>query len=189
MIKFSFGKSGMAISTIRKTSSGNVPRWLGLIFIIMGLLAVTFSYKRHRESQELQQFGMKTEAVVTDVDRHESHSRKGHRRTVTYYPIVQYTDQAGTSHTVESDTGVHSRTQYKRGDTVQVRYLEGNPERMEIVGLADPSSNYIFMAVGGVFVIAGVWITLFKRDEENEAPTAEANPEDEREKPQPPYPL
>ena len=60
---------------------------------------------------------------------------------------------------------------------------------MEIVGLADPSSNYIFMAVGGVFVITGVWITLFKREEENEAPTADANPEDVREKPQPPYPL
>lgn len=173
MIRFRLGNNGSIISIVRKTSSGKVPRWLGLFFIIMGLIAVTISYNNYKDSKELQQHGVQTEAVVTDVRRSESHSRKGHR-SVTYYPTVQYTDQAGNTHTVESNSGVSSRTRYQKGRSVQVLYMPNEPDCMEIVGLADPTSNFIAIAVGGVFVVVGGWIALFmRRNKEEAAPEAD----------------
>ncbi len=129
-----------------------------------GVVALLFSYREHRASEELKHVGIQVEAQVSDVSRHERSrsSRHGRNKTsVTYHPIVTYTDSQGEAHTVESSAGVSSRTAYKKGDTVHVLYMPDAPERMEIVGLASPFSHHVFMGVGGIFFVVGVGLTLY----------------------------
>jgi hypothetical protein len=141
---------------------------LEIALLVIGIMIMIASFIFSTDKQKTE-----TEAVVTDIRRSERHSRKGHR-SVTYYPTVQYTDQAGNTHTVESNSGVSSRTRYQKGRSVQVLYMPNEPDCMEIVGLADPTSNFIAIAVGGVFVVVGGWIALFMR-RNKEAATPEAD--------------
>ena len=183
-----------ALSTgIRVVRSGKFPWWLGLLFAVLGFVVLLFSIHEHRKSEELKSQGVQVEAMVTDVRRHESHrnSRHGHSsRSVTYYPTVTYTDRAGVTHTVESSAGVSSRTAYSKGDTVRVLYMPTDPQRMEIVGMTSPFSHYIFMGVGGLFLVVGVGLTLYGlKHKKLNTPESEEEVDEDMEKPQPPCPL
>ena len=180
-------------TSIRVLSKGKFPWWMGVVFAVVGCVALVFAIHEHRNSEELKAQGVQVEAMVTDVRRHESHrsSRHGHSsRSVTYYPTVTYTDKAGVAHTVESSAGVSSRTAYRQGDMVQVLYMPAEPERMEIVGLTSPFSHYIFMGVGGLFLVAGVGLTLYGlKQKKLNTPDRQEDEAEYEEKPQPPYPL
>ena len=182
-----------ALSTgIRVVRSGKFPWWLGLLFAVLGFVVLLFSIHEHRKSEELKSQGVQVEALVTDVRRHESSrsSRHGHKRSVTYYPTVTYTDRAGVTHTVESSAGVSSRTAYRQGDMVRVLYMPTDPQRMEIVGMTSPFSHFIFMGVGGLFLVVGVGLTLYGlKHKKLNTPESEEEVDEDMEKPQPPCPL
>lgn len=156
-------RPGSISSSIRTVQEGKFPWWLGLLFAVIGAAVLWFSYQEHLESEELRQHGVQTEAVVTDIRKHERHNsgRKHRSKTVTYHPVVTYTDDRGITRTAESPVGVSSRTAYSKGDTVRVVYLPHKPQEIELTELSGSSSHYIFMAVGGLFFIVGIGLTIY----------------------------
>lgn len=64
-------RPGSISSSIRTVQEGKFPWWLGLLFGVAGAAVLWFSYQEHLESEELRQHGVQTEAVVTDIRKHE----------------------------------------------------------------------------------------------------------------------
>lgn len=151
------------ITGIRIVQEGKFPWWLGLLFALVGAAVLWFSYQEHLGSEELKQHGIQTDATVTDIRKRERHgSGSKHRhKTTSYHPIVTYTDNNGNTHTAESPIGVSSRTAYSKGDTVRVVYLPNKPQNIELTELSGASSHYIFMTVGGLFLIVGTGLTIY----------------------------
>lgn len=115
----------------------------GSLFFAVGL----YMFIQHRQ---LVQEGVPAEArvvqIVVDYDSDHGNS---------YFPVVQFTDAAGKSHTVQSS---RSNRNISKGEQVNILYRPSNPQHFEIEGEDATSFSFCFMAVGGIIMLAGGWV-------------------------------
>ena len=116
----------------------------GSLFFAVGL----YMFIQHRQ---LVQEGMPAVARVVKivVDYDSDHGK-------SYFPVVQFTDAAGKSHTVQSS---RSNRNLCKGEQLNILYRPSNPQHFEIEGEDATSFSCCFiMAVGGIIMLAGGWL-------------------------------
>ena len=115
----------------------------GALFFALGL----YMFMQHCQ---LEQEGVWTDARVVKivVDYDSDHGK-------SYFPVVQYTDAAGKSHTVQSS---RSNRNLCKGEQLNILYRPSNPQHFEIEGEDATSFSCCFMAVGGIIMLAGGWL-------------------------------
>ncbi len=120
---------------------------VGMFFAVWGGLFFAVGLYIFLQHHQLEQEGVWAEAVVVkiviDHDAEDGDS---------YFPVVQFTDAAGKSRTVQS---TWSNKRISKGDKVNVLYRPGNPQHLEIEGENKAFMAYIFMGIGG-----GVWVMI-----------------------------
>ena len=117
----------------------------GSLFFAVGL----YMFIQHRQ---LVQEGMPAVARVVKivVDYDSDHGK-------SYFPVVQFTDAAGKSYTVQSS---RSNRNISKGEQVNILYRPSNPQHFEIEGEDATSFSFCFMAVGGIIMLAGGWLVV-----------------------------
>ena len=102
------------------------------------------------QHRQLVQEGMPAVARVVKivVDYDSDHGK-------SYFPVVQFADAAGKSHTVQSS---RSNRNLCKGEQVNILYRPSNPQHFEIEGEDATTFSCCFMAVGGIIMLAGGWL-------------------------------
>lgn len=115
----------------------------GSLFFAVGL----YMFIQHRQ---LVQEGMPAVARVVKivVDYDSDHGK-------SYFPVVQFTDAAGKSHTVQSS---RSNRNLCKGEQLNILYRPSNPQHFEIEGEDATSFSCCSMAVGGIIMLTGGWL-------------------------------
>ena len=127
---------------------------VGVIFIAVG----AFLYFNNQRLTKV----CTVEAVATVVDMKEDYEVDEGVTRYTYYPVIEY--KAGDRMVEETMKSGSSTPAYRLGDKITILY---NPQKTtEFIIKGDKSSNIfsiVFMALGGVLIVAGI-ITLLKKD-------------------------
>src|SRR5687768_6517911 len=100
----------------------------GTILALIGLILLTVCGFIYYNEQQFLNKAISAPGIVTQMG--ESRSSKG---SPTYYPIVEFTDQAGQK-TIFSSSYSSSPPAYEVGETVEVLYEPGKPSQAEIKG-------------------------------------------------------
>lgn len=134
----------------------------GLFLMIFGVLFASFAsiflvigLNRMNTVRDLENRGVQTTATVLKVNEHIS-SGGPRGGSVTYAPVLRFTDTAGVQQEIESSIG-SSDYNFPIGQQVVIRYMPDSPSTLCIV---DDSVNpgTILALVGGIFVLIGLGI-------------------------------
>ena len=126
---------------------GSMP---GLLFVLVGLVTIYIMHSLYAKRQHILDHGVRTEAVVVDVNIRKGHRSKGGSHT-SYYPVLSFTDTRGCPQRIESPQDYY----LKRGEKAQICYLENNPLQLEILPPKQMSVFLIIMCGGGIFCLGG----------------------------------
>lgn len=136
-----------AFSTVR-TRRG--PWWIGLFFIIPGMLELGVGLMLHHEEQNMQDYGVRTTAVVVDADNGEEAPA----------PVVTFTDAQGSKHTAQTRYGSTDYQGLSKGDKVDVIYLPDDPQAVDIATEGFAFFNGALMAMGAAFIVIGLTLCI-----------------------------
>ena len=136
---------------LRRVGPGAVPGCLGLIFVIIG---IPFSWK----ACSFVMHTKTTVASVTSVSTERETS--GSRSRTVYYPVLEFQDTEGYSHSFVGS--VSSGSSWTTGRKVSVRYDPKNPDDARMAGLWDLLPHGFLLA--GVLALA-LGIKLATQDE------------------------
>lgn len=136
-----------AVSTVR---TRRAPWWIGLFFIIPGMLELGVGLMLYHEEQNMQDYGVRTTAVVVDADNGEEAPA----------PIVCFSDAKGTEHTVQTRYGSSDYQGLGKGDKVEIIYLPDDPQAVDIA-----TEDFFFfygalMAMGAAFIVIGLSLCI-----------------------------
>jgi len=128
------------------------------LFLLVGVLCICicgFSVYTHFNDKKV--CTESADAVVIELEEHESTDSKG-RRTTTYYAIVEYNANGKKIHTT-SKSNVDEK-EVTIGSTQKIKYDPANPEYFII----DGDNRLIFIGIGeGVLGIVFIFYDLKKR--------------------------
>lgn len=125
---------------------------VGLFFTVWGALFFVLGLYVFLQHYQLEQEGVWAEAaVVKIVVEHDAEDGD------SYFPVVQFTDAAGKSHTVQS---TWSNKRISKGDKINVLYSPGNPQHLEIEGENKAFMACVFMGIGGGVLVAVAWFFI-----------------------------
>lgn len=111
-----------------------------LVFVAIGLgIFLTGSFKSY-ESYQLMQHGVDTDATVVDMEYRKV------KRKQREYPIVQFTDEQGRSHTV---TSKQHTCDIEEGFTLPIRYLPHNPAEFYFPSQGAPHKKHLLLTAFG----------------------------------------
>jgi len=123
---------------------------IGVIFILSGLFVYQFYGKRRKMATAV------TTATVTDLSGHIS--SLNHTRTWSYF--YEYYAE-GSMHKVSSSLS-SSRKLFNVGDTVELYYVPGEPEKiyLERESGIERFLTAIFCGLGGLMAVIGLAVLL-----------------------------
>lgn len=126
-----------------------------VILALIGVAAVGAAVSMFVQQQRAQR-GVIVTGTVIDVGVHE-HSTLAYddhdRRTTTYKPTIEYTDESGTAHRFSPSLSGTTRPQI--GDRRQVAYRPDDPSRAVLVAVGDErAAKWVFLVVG-IAALAG----------------------------------
>ena len=124
-------------------------RKVGIIFSIVGIICLIAFSGSVINTKNLIDNAIHTTGEVIDYSIVESKDENGRKRS-TFYPIVQFIDDAGNDATFIAS---YSSSGPQKGDIVNVMYESGKPEMAK---LSDS-----FMDLWGVSLITGIFALLF----------------------------
>lgn len=106
-----------------------------IFYILFALGFLIFGTIQFIKTRKLVKEGITTSAKIVDIKEKESTSQDSEGFTSTSYsyaPVFEFTDKKGEKYTVESRHGFASKNKFKVGDSVEIIYLESNPENASI---------------------------------------------------------
>ena len=124
---------------------GSMP---GLLFVLVGMVTIYIVHGLYAKRQHILDHGVRTEALVADVNIRKS-SKRSHIRV---YPVLSFTDTQGCPQRIESPQSYDK----KRGERVEICYLKENPLQLEILPPRQMCVLQIIIGGGGVFCLGGV---------------------------------
>lgn len=127
---------------------------MGIIFLCVGLLMIGVNCSNQSQHQQLLNTGIKTEATVVNVIRHDTGGGRKHH--AAFYPVVRFTDTAGKVQLIEMTTDAGAGM--KAGDTVRIVYQPDNPQRMDLEEPLHTRGTLILAIAGGICALAGLGI-------------------------------
>lgn len=131
--------------------------FIGAIAVVFGALFFSLGLYMFLQHRQLEQEGVWTVAKVVNiaVDDDSDHG-------VAYFPVVQFTDAEGKSHTVQSS---RSNENIRKGQQVNVLYRPSNPQHLAMEGENDTPLACCFMGVGALIIVAGgcLWGRMLRR--------------------------
>ena len=143
----------------------------GMVFVLIGAGCLYGAWFFGIKTKDLLEHGLHTTGQVVDV-KQELHTDTKHRQGygdiktqhMMYYPIVKFDDSQ--HHSVQfTQQGGSSSPSHNKGDSVEVIYLEIDPQGTAIIN--EGMMNWIVPgALGGmglVFALAGAWAILKPR--------------------------
>lgn len=93
---------------------------------------------------------------------HESrhgHSHRTEKRETKYFYVLEFADKEGKKHMVRHDTSRANWDMHEKGQTVDIKFLESNPEdvRLDKEVEGDPMlAFYVCGGIGGLMVLGGL---------------------------------
>lgn len=127
---------------------------MGVIFLCVGLLLVGLYFYNQSQHQHLLDTGVRTQATVVKVIKHDSGSGRKHH--THYYPVIRFTDTAGNEQLIEMTTDAGAGV--KPGDSVSIVYTPGNPKKMDLEQPLHTSGTLVLAIVGGICALVGLSI-------------------------------
>lgn len=134
--------------------------WIGLPFLAFGLIFASIGGWFYWDDLELAETGARAQGVVINLE-----SSRDSDGDTTYRPVVEFTDQSGTSHQFVGSVG-SSPPAFSRGEHVEVIYDPWAPEDVLIDSF---STRYLFpLAFGGfgslfALIGGGLMFAWFRR--------------------------
>ena len=104
-------------------------------------------------------YGTVVPATIVAVETRRSAYRRSGMRTITYAPVVEFTDTNAQTHRVTA--GLSGSRVPEVGAAVQVSYRPDNPEKavvMDVPGQA--AAKWVFLVVGVACAAAAITISL-----------------------------
>ncbi len=133
------------------------------LFAIIGLGMLVGAFFSFRHTQDFIAQAVTTQGRVIDLHVSRSTSRDSNnnsRESITYYPIVEFTDRNGQSISFQSNTGSYPAS-YDRGDLVEVLYLPEKPRDAAINSTGSLwAGTIVLSSLGGIFFAIGGGIIL-----------------------------
>lgn len=122
---------------------------MGFIFLAAGVgMGVICLVTLARTRRFLAQAHETPAQVVGNHSRH-------HNRKHTYYPVLRYQTQEGTSHEVVSPVGSNP-PRYREGEQVTILYNPANPQQVRINNFLNLwLMPLLFGVLGGAFLLVG----------------------------------
>ncbi len=125
------------------------------VFSIVGLAMLIGAYFIYSNTQSFLTTAVTSNGTVTELIRSRSSD------SVTYAPVVKFKTQDGQSIEFTSSSGSNPPS-YSTGETVEVLYQIGAPNKARINGFFDLWGGAIILAgLGAVFFIIGFSILIF----------------------------
>lgn len=139
------------------------------LFALIGIGLLVGAFLSYRHTQDFIAQAVTAQGRVIDLHVSRSTRRDSNnnsRESITYYPIVEFTDRNGQSISFQSNTGSYPAS-YDRGDLVEVLYLPNKPRDASINSFGSlwlatiflSSFGVIFFAIGGGIIL----VTLLKQ--------------------------
>jgi len=122
------------------------------IMLIVGVAMLAGAVYLYKDTHSFLAGAVHAQGTVLDLQRTESLSHDGNHTytSVSYYPMVQFSDASGRRIEFTSDSGSNPPA-YSRGDTVDVLYHADAPEKARINSLM--SLWFGTLIVGGLGVV------------------------------------
>lgn len=143
----------------RRRRRSNLPPWLvGPVFAVVGALVAIFGVYQAYEGHQFRQVATPytAEVLSVEVKRKVRHTEDGTTVSVTYRPLVQFTDQFGVVHqkkTRSASSGYH----YQKGERVGILFNPAQPRYVRMdsaIALWGGSVGLVLM--GAVFFGLGL---------------------------------
>lgn len=116
------------------------------VLLVIGLGMLVGSFFMYSNTKEFVDDAIEAEGIVIELVRSKSSD------SVTYRPIIEFRTKDGNA--VEFTSSVSSNPpSYSQGETVEVLYQEGTPEKAKIKGF--------FSLWGGALIIGGIGLVFF----------------------------
>lgn len=129
-------------------------RW---VFAVIGGAQLVAAYFFYSSTQTFLETAQKTQGVVTDLVRSTSSD------STTYQPVVEFQIQEGRIIEFTSNSGSNPPS-YTRGESVEVLYDPGRPEKARINGFFSLwGLPVIFGGLGAVFFLIGAGMIAYGR--------------------------
>lgn len=119
--------------------------WFGLVFAVAGTGMGVATWYSLSSSNQLASEGARAEGTVIDLVYRSSDDGGG-----TYAPVVEFRDQDGNRQLYRSSSGSNPPS-YDRGETVEVIYMPGTPERAMIDSFSD---RWMVPLILGIFMLS-----------------------------------
>jgi uncharacterized protein DUF3592 len=137
------------------------------VMLLAGLVMLGVAVYLYHDTRSFLAGSVRAEGTVIDFQRTESlsHDNNHTYRSVSYHPVVQFTD--GSGHRIEFTSGSGSNPPaYSRGDAVEVLYHASAPDKARLNGFM--SLWFGPLLVGGLGVVftalgAGMIVGLMRR--------------------------
>ena len=136
---------------------------ISMLFLIVGLGAVFFSYISFTGSQKFIKTSISADGTVTDIVQQTNTSDTNGRTTIsyTYAPKISFTASDGKTYTFISSTSSNP-SPYHDEETIKILYDPQNPYNAQINSFFDLwGLSIILGGLGVVFGIIGILGVIF----------------------------
>lgn len=132
----------------------------GLIFFTVGAGLLTGGFFAFKSTSRFIETAHQSQGRVVALERRESTNSEG-RRSVSYYPRVEFTPRRGNKTVFTSSSG-SSPPSYNVGDKVEILYDPQNPSKAKINAFfAKWGGSLILTIMGSIFSLVGGFIMFF----------------------------
>lgn len=140
-----------------------------IILVIIGLVIGGVGFFTSMHQKDIKDHGVAATANIIDKDQrierrteyetHHGHRTRHEKHETKYFFQLEFPDRNGTKHLVRHDTSYDNWKKYDKGGSVDIKFLENNPEDLrlakEVEG--DPMmAFYICGGIGGLMVLGGL---------------------------------
>ena len=131
---------------------------LGIVFFLIGLTLLIAGFLSYQYNQKFIAGSVVTTGTVVDLARKTSTSGDSSPNSYVYYPVIQFKTKNGSLIEFRSNVGSNPPS-FRKGDQVQVRYLEKDPYKARINSFMQ--IWFVSIILGGLGVVfAGIGGTM-----------------------------
>lgn len=140
-----------------------------IILIVIGLVMCGIGYFTSMHQKDIKEHGVEATATIVDKDQrierktdyetHSGHRYRTEKHETHYYYKLEFLDKAGIKHLAKHDLSHDLWKKHERGDTVEIKFLENNPDDLRLLKEVegDPlMALYICGGIGGVMILGGL---------------------------------